>query len=112
MKQMETTKTVGRLATQGITLPVKVQLTQVTVEMHLWSSSSTAAPVVVCETLPGHQHELCIMASKDDLPVIMASLCRDVLPRRCVYGTRPVSAHPLSAIECLMSVHVGSQDYG
>ena len=32
------------------------------------------------------------------------------LPRKSVYGTRPVSAHPLGAIWCLMSVHVGSQD--
>ena len=35
---------------------------------------------------------------------------RGFLPRKCVYGTRPVSAHPLGAIQCLMLVHVGSQD--
>ena len=32
------------------------------------------------------------------------------LPRKCVYGARPVSAHTLSAIQCLKLVHVGSQD--
>ncbi len=35
---------------------------------------------------------------------------RVVLPYKCVYGTRPVSTHPLGAIKCLMFVHVGSQD--
>ncbi len=35
---------------------------------------------------------------------------RGFLPRKCVYGTRPVSAHPLGAVQCLMLVHVGSQD--
>ena len=35
---------------------------------------------------------------------------RGFLPRKCVYGTRPVSAHPLGAIQCLMLVHAGSQD--
>ena len=35
---------------------------------------------------------------------------RGVLPRKCVFGTRPVSAHPLGAIQCLMLVHVSSQD--
>ena len=29
---------------------------------------------------------------------------------QCVYGTRPFSAHPSGAIQCLMLVHVGSQD--
>ena len=39
----------------------------------------------------------------------LANLCnpcrvmgRGFLPRKCVYGTRPVSAHPLGAIQCLM----------
>ena len=35
---------------------------------------------------------------------------RGFLPRKCVYGSRPVSAHPFGAIQCLMLVHVGSQD--
>ena len=30
-------------------------------------------------------------------------------PLKCVCGTRPVSAHPLGAIWCLLSMHVGAR---
>ncbi len=37
---------------------------------------------------------------------------RGFLPCKCVNATRPVRAHPLGAIQCLVSVHVGSQGLG
>ena len=38
--------------------------------------------------------------------------CFSTFPVLCVHDTCPVSAHPLGAVECLMLVHVGSQDKG